>query len=102
MQTTELVRFKKFGKQIIVLTAWDAISSSIVEASGADIVLVGDSLGMVVLKLVYKNLYKQPVCGEAFDQELQEELLSALKQPFQGNLLLKRHQHLKLPLLMMK
>ena len=49
MQTTELVRFKKFGKQIIVLTAWDAISSSIVEAAGADVVLVGDSLGMVVL-----------------------------------------------------
>ncbi len=49
MQTTKLVRFKKLGKQITVLTAWDAISSSIVEASGADIVLVGDSLGMVVL-----------------------------------------------------
>ena len=49
MQTTELVRFKKLGKQISVLTAWDAISSSIVEAAGADVVLVGDSLGMVVL-----------------------------------------------------
>ena len=49
MQTTELVRFKQLGKQITVLTAWDAISSSIVEDSGADVVLVGDSLGMVVL-----------------------------------------------------
>ena len=49
MQTTELVRFKKLGKQITVLTAWDAISSAIVEAAGADVVLVGDSLGMVVL-----------------------------------------------------
>ncbi len=49
MQTTELVRFKKLGKHITVLTAWDAISSSIVEAAGADVVLVGDSLGMVVL-----------------------------------------------------
>ncbi len=49
MLTTELVRFKELGKQITVLTAWDAISSSIVEASGADVVLVGDSLGMVVL-----------------------------------------------------
>tara|TARA_B100000579_G_scaffold35092_1_gene24531 strand:- start:1225 stop:2043 length:819 start_codon:yes stop_codon:yes gene_type:complete len=49
MQTTELVRFKKLGRQITVLTAWDAISSSMVEASGADVVLVGDSLGMVVL-----------------------------------------------------
>ena len=49
MQTTELVRFKKLGKQITVLTAWDAISSSIGEAAGADVALVGDSLGMVVL-----------------------------------------------------
>ena len=49
MRPTELVHFKKLGKQITVLTAWDAISSSIVEASGADVVLVGDSLGMVVL-----------------------------------------------------
>ena len=49
MLTTELVRFKELGKQISVLTAWDAISSSIVEAAGADVVLVGDSLGMIVL-----------------------------------------------------
>ena len=49
MQTTELVSFKKLGRQITVLTAWDAISSSMVEAAGADVVLVGDSLGMVVL-----------------------------------------------------
>ena len=49
MQTSELVRFKELGKQITILTAWDAISASIVEASGADVVLVGDSLGMVAL-----------------------------------------------------
>ena len=49
MLTTELVHFKAIGKQITVLTAWDAISSSLVEASGVDVVLVGDSLGMVVL-----------------------------------------------------
>tara|TARA_B100000700_G_scaffold312295_1_gene395671 strand:+ start:36 stop:854 length:819 start_codon:yes stop_codon:yes gene_type:complete len=49
MQTTDLFHLKELGKQICVLTAWDAISSSIVEASGADIVLIGDSLGMVVL-----------------------------------------------------
>jgi len=49
MLTTELVRFKELGKQITVLTAWDSISSSIVENAGADVVLVGDSLGMVAL-----------------------------------------------------
>lgn len=49
MLTTDLVLLKELGKPITVLTAWDAISASMVEASGADVVLVGDSLGMVVL-----------------------------------------------------
>ena len=32
-----------------MLTAWDALSASIVEEAGADVVLVGDSLAMVSL-----------------------------------------------------
>ncbi len=48
MLPKELVRFKELEKQITILTAWDSISSSIVEAAGADVVLVGDSLAMVV------------------------------------------------------
>ena len=32
-----------------MLTAWDALSAALVEEAGADVVLVGDSLAMVVL-----------------------------------------------------
>ncbi|WP_320664029.1 3-methyl-2-oxobutanoate hydroxymethyltransferase [Prochlorococcus sp. MIT 1223] len=49
MIPNELIRFKQIGQKIIVLTAWDSISSGIVEEAGADIVLVGDSLAMVAL-----------------------------------------------------
>ena len=49
MLPTDLIRFKQQGNLITVLTAWDSLSSSIVEAAGADVVLVGDSLSMVVL-----------------------------------------------------
>ncbi len=48
MLPKELVRFKKLGKPITILTAWDSISSAIVEEAGADVVLVGDSLAMFV------------------------------------------------------
>jgi 3-methyl-2-oxobutanoate hydroxymethyltransferase len=40
---------KQEGRPIAVLTAWDALSAALVEAAGADVVLVGDSLAMVVL-----------------------------------------------------
>ena len=39
---------KKAGQKIASLTAYDASFASLVEAAGTDIVLVGDSLGMVV------------------------------------------------------
>ncbi len=48
MLPKELVRFKEQGKQITILTAWDSISSGIVQAAGADAVLVGDSLAMFI------------------------------------------------------
>ena len=49
MIPAELIRFKEIGKHINVLTAWDSISSEIVEAAGADVILVGDSLSMIAL-----------------------------------------------------
>ncbi len=49
MLPAELIRFKQTGKVITVLTAWDSLSSALVEAAGADVILVGDSLGMVAL-----------------------------------------------------
>ncbi len=49
MLPDDLIRYKKTGRQIAILTAWDSLSAAIVEASGADVVLVGDSLAMVAL-----------------------------------------------------
>ena len=48
MIPSELLNFKN-SKKIIALTAWDSITGSLAEIAGADIVLVGDSLGMVAL-----------------------------------------------------
>ena len=45
----ELIKYKKESKKIIALTAWDAITGSLAEESGADIILIGDSLAMVAL-----------------------------------------------------
>ena len=36
-------------KRLVVLTAYDAFTASVAEAAGVDAILVGDSLGMVVL-----------------------------------------------------
>ena len=49
MLPSELIHYKDQTKKLIALTAWDSITGSIAEASGADIVLVGDSLAMVAL-----------------------------------------------------
>ena len=43
-----LERMKQAGEKIAVLTAYDAAFARLVDQAGADIVLVGDSLGMVV------------------------------------------------------
>jgi 3-methyl-2-oxobutanoate hydroxymethyltransferase len=49
LRTGDLVRRKQAGQSIGVLTAWDALSAALVVEAGADVVLVGDSLAMVVL-----------------------------------------------------
>ncbi|MBF0573505.1 MAG: 3-methyl-2-oxobutanoate hydroxymethyltransferase [Desulfamplus sp.] len=46
--TTSLYKMKKEGKKITALTAYDYPFASMVDAAGIDIILVGDSLGMVV------------------------------------------------------
>src|SRR5512140_1637490 len=47
--TRELVAMKARGQKIVCLTAYDYLFARIVDGGGADIVLVGDSLGHVVL-----------------------------------------------------
>ncbi len=49
MRPADLLSHKQEGRPIAVLTAWDALSAALVEAAGADVILVGDSLAMVVL-----------------------------------------------------
>ena len=45
----ELSEMKSRGEKIVVLTAYDYLFARLVDESGADMVLVGDSLGQVVL-----------------------------------------------------
>lgn len=42
-------KMKSHGEKIVMMTAYDYPSGKFVQAAGADILLVGDSLGMVVL-----------------------------------------------------
>jgi len=45
----DLREMKKRGEKIVMMTAYDYPSARIVEDGGADVILVGDTLGMVVL-----------------------------------------------------
>jgi 3-methyl-2-oxobutanoate hydroxymethyltransferase len=47
--TRELLEMKRRGEKIVALTAYDFLFARLVDECGADIVLVGDSLGQVVL-----------------------------------------------------
>ena len=44
----KLIKMKAEGKKIAVLTAYDCLIASLLEDAGIDVILVGDSLGMVV------------------------------------------------------
>ena len=48
MTIPEFQQYKKKGKKLTVVTAYDALFTRIVEQAGLDVILVGDSLGMVV------------------------------------------------------
>lgn len=43
-----LHQLKRLGRRIVMITAYDATFARLVDESGADVVLVGDSLGMVM------------------------------------------------------
>lgn len=47
--TAELRKMKKEGRKIAMITAYDYPSAMLAEQAGADVILVGDSLGMAVL-----------------------------------------------------
>ncbi|HET7587282.1 MAG TPA: 3-methyl-2-oxobutanoate hydroxymethyltransferase [Gammaproteobacteria bacterium] len=45
---SQLAKMKKAGEKIACLTAYDASFAALLDAAGVDVVLVGDTLGMVV------------------------------------------------------
>lgn len=47
--TAQLLRWKEEQRPITVLTAWDYAIAQVLDETGVDILLVGDSLGMTVL-----------------------------------------------------
>jgi 3-methyl-2-oxobutanoate hydroxymethyltransferase len=49
VRVPDLAAMKRRGEKIAVLTAYDATMARLLEAAGVDVLLVGDSLGMVVL-----------------------------------------------------
>lgn len=49
ISTTHLVKMKSRGEKIVMVTAYDYPTACLVDEAGVDVVLVGDSLGMVVL-----------------------------------------------------
>jgi len=54
--TTKLMKMKKDGEKIVALTAYDFPFAKIVADAGVHLILVGDSLGMVILG--YKDTLK--------------------------------------------
>src|SRR4051812_42897673 len=48
-QTTDFLKMKENHEKIVMLTAYDFPSGKQAEQGGVDMILVGDSLGMVVL-----------------------------------------------------
>ena len=89
MLPSELVKYKKNSQKIIALTAWDSISGSIAEQSGADIVLVGDSLAMVclgyksTLPVTLENMiYHTNAVSRGFSKEIEEQSLLVCDMPF--------------------
>ena len=89
MLPSELVKYKKSSQKIIALTAWDSISGSLAEQSGADIVLVGDSLAMVclgyksTLPVTLENMiYHANSVTRGFRKDIEEQPLLICDMPF--------------------
>jgi len=47
--TQQLIQYKQQGRSIVALTAWDYAIAQLLDTSGVDLILVGDSLAMVAL-----------------------------------------------------
>ncbi|HJM80202.1 MAG TPA: 3-methyl-2-oxobutanoate hydroxymethyltransferase [Prochlorococcaceae cyanobacterium Fu_MAG_72] len=89
MRPSELIQFKQTGRPISILTAWDGLTAALVEAAGADVVLVGDSLAMVSLchattlpVTVEQMLHHSQAVGRGFTKPLHQQPLVVCDLPF--------------------
>ena len=89
MLPSELVKYKKNSQKIIALTAWDSISGYLAEQSGADVVLVGDSLAMVclgyksTLPVTLENMiHHTNAVSRGFSNEIEKQSLLICDMPF--------------------
>ena len=89
MLPSEIIKYKKNSHKIIALTAWDSISGSLAEQSGADIVLVGDSLAMVclgyksTLPVTLENMiYHTNAVSRGFSKGIEDQCLLVCDMPF--------------------
>ena len=89
MLPSELFKHKENSQKIIALTAWDSISGSLAEQSGADIILVGDSLAMVclgyksTLPITLENMiYHTNAVSRGFSKGIHEQSLLVCDMPF--------------------
>ena len=77
MKHSDLKIFKEKGQKITCLTAYDASMAKLIDISGVDIILIGDSLGMVIQGstntrsvLVSDMAYHTEIVAKACDQAL--------------------------------
>ena len=89
MLPSDLIKLKKNSQKIVVLTAWDSITGSLVEESGADIVLIGDSLAMVALgyqstlPVTLENMiYHANAVSRGFKKDFKSQPLLVCDMPF--------------------
>ena len=77
MTVPDLLRWKREKRKITVVTAYDALFTRIIEQAGINVILVGDSLGVVVqgkantLSVTMEEmLYHTQLVAEAAQQSL--------------------------------
>jgi 3-methyl-2-oxobutanoate hydroxymethyltransferase len=77
MKHSELSLFKEQGQKITCLTAYDASMAKILDQSGVDAILIGDSLGMVIqggentrLVSIYDMIYHTSIVSDSSSNAL--------------------------------
>ena len=56
----ELMEMKRRGEKIVMVTAYDAPSGRLADAAGVDLILIGDSSGMVMSLSALRPMVVRP------------------------------------------